>query len=101
MGVTGQTGATGEPGAPGAVAPMSSDHLHERAVIQDQITRILHELEVQLKRIAQLQAEMDTVRATLQQLRVTPPSPQTGRVTVRDEHYTPFKGPQSPEQPRL
>lgn len=52
------------------------DALYERAVMQDQITRILHELQVQLTRIAQLQADMDTMRATLQQVRGTPPHPK-------------------------
>jgi hypothetical protein len=41
---------------------------NELAVVHDQIEHIYHELDVQVKRLGQLQADVDAVRATLRRL---------------------------------
>lgn len=50
---------------------MSGNDLNTLAAIHDQIDHIHRELNVQLKRMAQLQTEIDEVRNTLKRL-VTP-----------------------------
>jgi hypothetical protein len=47
---------------------MSGKVLDELAFVHGQIERVHHELDVQLKRMAQLQAEVDDVRATVKRL---------------------------------
>lgn len=55
--------------AVGATGPISPDtHLNTIAAIHDNIDHIHHELDVQLKRMAQLQVEVDEARATLKRL---------------------------------
>ena len=68
-GAKGATGATGVGGARGEAGPVGPDnHLNVLVSVHDQIDRIHHELDVQMKRMAQLQAELDEVRATLKRL---------------------------------
>jgi hypothetical protein len=47
---------------------MTATRRHELATIHEQIEHIHHELDVQMKQMAQLQAEVDEVRAKLRQL---------------------------------
>jgi Collagen triple helix repeat (20 copies) len=63
-GLTGAIGHIGKPGAPGT--PIK--HGPTLLVVHDQIDRIHRELDVQLKRMAQLQLEIDEVRATVKRL---------------------------------
>jgi hypothetical protein len=68
-GATGATGATGADGARGAAGSLTPDERRkEFTVVHDQIEHIYHELDVQMKRMAQLQAEVDEVRAALRRL---------------------------------
>jgi hypothetical protein len=64
-GLTGPKGARGERGPIGAI---SNAHVHALAEVHDQIDRIHHELDVHVKRMAQLQAEVDAVRVTVRRL---------------------------------
>jgi hypothetical protein len=66
MGAAGATGPMGPAGPAGPVAP--ENHLNALAVIHDQVGHIHHELDVQMKRMAQLQMELDDARATLKRL---------------------------------
>ncbi len=69
-GLTGSsTGKTGEQGAvgPRGETAAASD-TNALAVVHDQIEHIHHELDVQMKRMAQLQAEVDEVRSTVKRL---------------------------------
>ena len=68
VGATGATGPKGVRGEKGATGAISDRHGNALAVVHDQIEHIHHELEVQMKRMAQLQFEMDEVRATLKRL---------------------------------
>jgi hypothetical protein len=43
-------------------------HLNALAVVPDQIEHIHHELDIQMKRMARLQAEVDEVRGTLRRM---------------------------------
>lgn len=68
-GVRGAPGRTGPVGARGATGPAAPDnHLNALGAVHDQIEHIHHELDVQMKRMAQLQMELDDVRATLRRL---------------------------------
>lgn len=68
-GTTGATGRRGTDGARGETGPVTPDnHLNAIAAVHDQIEHIHHELDVQMKRMAQLQMELDDVRATLRRL---------------------------------
>lgn len=68
-GTTGATGARGPVGKTGTAGPlMSGNRLTALAVVHDQIEHIYHELDVQVKRLGQLQADVDQVRATLRRL---------------------------------
>ena len=67
-GAMGATGARGAVGAAGAAGPRMRDGANALAVVHDQIEHIYHELDVQVRRLGQLQAEVDGVRATLRQL---------------------------------
>jgi hypothetical protein len=67
-GATGATGARGPVGAAGAAGPRTRDGANALAVVHDKIEHIYHELDVQVRRLGQLQAEVDDVRATLRQL---------------------------------
>ena len=65
----GSTGATGPTGASGAVGPLTlRDRNDVLAALHDQIEHIYHELDIQLKRMAQIQAELDNVRETVRRL---------------------------------
>ena len=65
----GSTGATGPTGASGAVGPLTMrDRNDVLTALHDQIEHIYHELDIQLKRMAQIQAELDNVRATVRRL---------------------------------
>ena len=66
-GATGATGASGAVGAKGATTTRHN-HVNALAVVHDQIDHIHRELDVQMKRMAQLQAEVDGVRGTLKRL---------------------------------
>ena len=63
-GAAGARGPTGLSGAPG----IAGDDLNALAAVHDQIDHIHHELDVQLKRMAQLQIEIDEVRNTVKRL---------------------------------
>jgi len=78
-GVTGKTGGRGEKGAtgargtrgttgsrPGALA--ASDRMEILTIVQEQIEDIHRELNTQLKRMAQLQVQVDEVRKRINQL---------------------------------
>jgi hypothetical protein len=71
-GASGTNGATGARGATGAIGEAGAARVppksHALAEVHDQIEHIYHELDVQMKRMAQLQAELDQVRATLRRL---------------------------------
>jgi hypothetical protein len=76
-GATGQAGAKGDQGATGATGPSGASGagpltLRGRsdvlATLHDQIEHIYHELDIQMKRMAQIQAELDNVRATVRRL---------------------------------
>jgi collagen triple helix repeat protein len=67
-GAKGATGARGAVGAAGAAGPRMRDGANALAVVHDQIEHIYHELDVQVRRLGQLQAEVDEVRATVRQL---------------------------------
>lgn len=69
-GATGATGARGSQGVIGATGPAggSGHRPSTLAAVHDQIDRIHGELDVQLKRMAQLQQEIDDVRRTVRRL---------------------------------
>ena len=81
-GATGQRGATGQTGATGARGdrgPTGAIGLSEGAItgrsrvkliaeVDHHITRIYHELDVQMKRTAQIQVELDDLRAKVRRL---------------------------------
>jgi hypothetical protein len=70
-GERGLQGAIGPQGPAGAGEPAVSLDVHALAVVHDQIEHIHHELDVQLKRMAQLQAEVDEVRSVVKRLLAT------------------------------
>jgi hypothetical protein len=81
-GATGQRGATGQTGATGARGdrgPTGAIGLSEGAItgrsrtkliaeVDHHITRIYHQLDVQMKRTAQIQVELDDLRAKVRRL---------------------------------
>ena len=72
-GVRGATGATGPRGAVGAQGPVgytiaTGKSRNALSVIHDRIEHIHRELDIQLKRMAQLQVEIDEVRHTVKRL---------------------------------
>jgi hypothetical protein len=66
-GATGPTGARGAPGALGAAGLGRADP-KELASIHAHIDAIYHELKVQMKRMAQMQVQVDEVRTKLQRM---------------------------------
>jgi hypothetical protein len=70
IGPTGKPGARGPKGATGPRGPagLATPDNQELVAIGDQIERIHHELDVQMKRIGQLQADVDVIRATFRRL---------------------------------
>ena len=72
-GATGLTGATGNRGAVGETGPtgagVSPDRTQILALIEGQIENIYHELEIQPKRMAQIQMQLDEVRAQIRNLK--------------------------------
>ena len=73
-GPTGATGATGERGAAG------TDHTSEITMMRAQIDQLVKELQTQLTRIGQLQAQLDRVESGRS------PEPQNRRSTDRVQH---------------
>jgi Collagen triple helix repeat (20 copies) len=82
VGARGKTGQRGKPGATGARGPKgetgpagaessSKDRLEILSVVEGQIEDIYRELDVQLKRIAQLQVQVDEVREQVRKLMST------------------------------
>jgi hypothetical protein len=75
-GVTGQTGATGargDRGPTGAIGPAEEaiagrDRIKLIADVDHHITRIYHQLDLQMKRTAQIQVELDDLRAKVRRL---------------------------------
>jgi hypothetical protein len=70
--LTGPRGATGKKGPPGHDGRSITGH-EVLEIVEQQIDHIHHELDVQMKRMAQLQAEVDELRATIR--RALPASP--------------------------
>jgi hypothetical protein len=85
QGVTGQQGATGAAGQPGATGARGAQgptgavgspegtlggrsRIKLIADVDHHITRIYHELDVQMKRTAQIQVELDDLRAKVRRL---------------------------------
>jgi hypothetical protein len=72
MGAAGKTGAKGARGAVGrvsaAAASRQSDRLEILALVEGQIDDIYKELDLQMKRMANLQVQIDDVRAKLRKL---------------------------------
>jgi archaellum component FlaC len=68
LGKTGRKGAAGKTGAKGAQGrePLWRRRLLEQ--VDEQITRVDRELGIQLKRIAQIQQELDELRSNVQRL---------------------------------
>jgi hypothetical protein len=75
-GATGQTGATGargDRGPSGAIGLSEGASTGRRRIkliaeVDHHITRIYHELDVQMKRTAQIQVELDDLRAKVRRL---------------------------------
>jgi hypothetical protein len=68
----GARGAKGGPGPSRAAEPSDDSRMEVLAVVEGQIENIHRELDVQMKRIAQLQREVDEVRNAIQQLPASP-----------------------------
>jgi hypothetical protein len=73
QGVKGEPGATGREGPPTNYSAASGKGNDVLEIVERQIDDIHQELDVQMKRIAQLQAQMDELRATVR--RVMPAGP--------------------------
>jgi len=70
-GVTGKSGAKGASGKTGVRGPKGREPAWRRQLLHDvqqQIDRVDHELDIQLKRMAQLQLELDQLRTKINQL---------------------------------
>ena len=67
-GPKGTTGARRSVGEGGPARTLKSADRHELSGIHDQIQDIYHELDIQLRRMAQLQVQLDEVRAKVQRL---------------------------------
>jgi Collagen triple helix repeat (20 copies) len=67
-GTAGAKGATGKHGATGATGQEPPRRRKLLDVVQVQISRIDHELRIQMTRMAQIQAEVDQLRANLKRL---------------------------------
>ena len=65
-GPKGAAGAVGAAGTPGSIT--SADRVELLGVVESQIEDIYRELDDQIKRMAQLQKQMDDVREKLRQL---------------------------------
>jgi hypothetical protein len=78
MGARGKTGAAGKKGATGARGTVGStgstatltkaDRMEMLSVIEGQIDDIHQELNIQMKQMAQMQAQLDDVRATVRRI---------------------------------
>ena len=77
IGKAGQPGATGRMGAAGAVGkagprgPQGSEPVWRQKLLEElhhQVDRIDHELDIQLRRMAQIQQQVDALRATIKLL---------------------------------
>jgi hypothetical protein len=64
---TGERGVRGGPGPSRATDPSDESRMEVLAVVEGQIENIHRELDVQMKRIAQLQREVDELRNAIQQ----------------------------------
>ena len=69
-GATGSKGATGPIGRRGATS-MQPPRQPQFTGLYNQIERIYQELDIQMKRMAQLQAELNEVRTTVQKIAAT------------------------------
>src|SRR5688500_12184184 len=68
-GRTGPKGPRGVPGKPGATGAASgADRMEILTLVEGQIEQIYHELDLQMKRLAQLQTQIETLRINLQKL---------------------------------
>jgi len=67
-GAVGARGATGKRGTTGATGKEPPRRQKLLDVVEVQINRIDHELQIQMTRMAQIQAEVDHLRANLKKL---------------------------------
>jgi hypothetical protein len=83
MGAAGKTGAKGARGPVGrvsaAAASRQNDRLEILALVEGQIDDIYKELDLQMKRMANLQVQIDDVRAKLRKLTGTSKGPTAER----------------------
>jgi hypothetical protein len=70
VGAIGKTGTTGVQGATGECSPVGTVKAdrNQPSGIHEHIDAIYHELDIQMKRMAQLQVQVDEVRSTLQRI---------------------------------
>ena len=61
MGPAGPPGPEGPPGAPGAPGSPAHNHTSEITMLKAQVDQLVKELQTQLTRIAQIQAQLDHV----------------------------------------
>ena len=76
-GVAGKTGVTGATGTAGARGAQGREPAWRRQLLQEvqqQLDRVDHELDIQLKRMAQIQQELDQLRTKVIQLAGDGPS---------------------------
>ena len=79
-GKTGPTGPAGPAGPPGVPGTPGHDHASELALMRAQIDQLVRELQTQLTRIGQLQAQLDhftTGQASQPKNRPTPDGPES------------------------
>jgi hypothetical protein len=77
QGQRGVQGIAGERGAMGAAAP--SDRKLIVAEVTEHIDKIYKELDIQMRRMAQIQAQLDEVRAKIKHLDELPPVPDRAK----------------------
>jgi len=70
---TGDRGANGALGRSRAAEPSDESRMEVLGVVEGQIENLHHELDAQVKRIAQLQREVDELRKAIQQLAARTP----------------------------
>ncbi|HEV3215480.1 MAG TPA: hypothetical protein VGZ27_07135 [Vicinamibacterales bacterium] len=61
----GRAGPKGEQGVPGPAGALSADHLEYFEHVTEEIAHIHRDLDIQLRRFAQVQMQMDQLRALL------------------------------------
>jgi hypothetical protein len=74
-GLSGKRGTKGTIGKRGAVGPAGKEPVWRRellAAVQNQISRIDHELDIQMKRMAQIQVDLDELRDRVKRLEQSP-----------------------------